>query len=125
MGRQHSSHTRTGQTAPRVGRYHVNVSTFEQIALPALDCAAAHADVIVVDEIGRMELFSDAFVSRLEKLLASPHPLVATAQLAPHPLLDDLKAREDIELVTVSETNRDSLAARVASRLIADLACPP
>jgi len=105
---------------PRVGRYRVNVAALEQIALPALDHAIAHADVIVIDELARMELLSDAFVAGLEDLLTGSRPLVATAQLASHPRLDELKARNDIELVTVTETNRDSLAAILAARLSRD-----
>lgn len=105
---------------PRVGRYRVNVSALERIALPALDHAIANADVIVVDELARMELLSDAFVAGLEDLLTRSRPLVATAQLAPHPKLDELKARDDVELVTVTETNRDTLAAILASRLSGD-----
>ncbi|TDB91004.1 DUF2478 domain-containing protein [Actinomadura sp. KC216] len=108
------------EDGPRVGRYRVNVSALERIALPALDHAIANADVIVVDELARMELLSDAFVAGLEDLLTRSRPLVATAQLASHPRLDELKARDDIELVTVTETNRDTLAAILASRLSGD-----
>jgi nucleoside-triphosphatase len=104
--------------SPRVGRYGVDVPAFERIALPALDRAQSEGDVAVIDELGRMELLSDAFVSRLKDLLASDLPLVATVHRAAHPVTDALKARDDMELITVSEANRAELAEAVAARLL-------
>jgi nucleoside-triphosphatase len=61
----------------RVGRYGVDVKEFESVALPALDYAERECDVICVDEIGRMELFSDPFRRRLEVLLLGDKPMIA------------------------------------------------
>jgi len=62
----------------RVGKYGVDVASFEKIALRALERGTG-ADVLVIDEIGRMELFSAAFRSTLNDLLDAPLPLLATA----------------------------------------------
>ncbi len=45
---------------PRVGRYGVDLQAFERIALPAL-AASQPGGVVVVDELGKMELASAAF----------------------------------------------------------------
>jgi nucleoside-triphosphatase len=55
---------------PRFGRDGVDVATFERIALAGLEHTA---DIVVIDEIGRMELLSTAFrdaVTDRERLLA-------------------------------------------------------
>ncbi|MGB3904128.1 MAG: nucleoside-triphosphatase, partial [Anaerolineae bacterium] len=46
---------------PRVSRYGVNLGDLEEVGVAALRRAIAEADLIVVDEIGKMELFSEAF----------------------------------------------------------------
>ena len=50
---------RMDSTGPRVGRYGVRLDFLENIALPYL---AEHKDtVIIIDEVGKMECFSDHF----------------------------------------------------------------
>jgi nucleoside-triphosphatase len=100
---------------PRVGRYGVDLRAFERIALPAL--RPRSGCVVLVDEIGRMELASERFRSRLERLLDEPAPLVATIQSARDPFTDRLKRRPGVELVRLTTRNRDELPARLAERL--------
>lgn len=59
----------------RVGRYGVDLSGFESVALPALDYAGDSCDVICIDEIGRMELLSKHFKRRVEELIRGPKPM--------------------------------------------------
>jgi nucleoside-triphosphatase len=101
---------------PRVGRYGVDIAAFDRLALPAL--AGSRLDgVLVIDEIGRMELLSETFVARLDQLLAAPVRLVATVHAATHPVTDRITARPDLRVVTVSPGNRDALPAQLASWL--------
>lgn len=61
----------------RVGRYGVDVGTFESLALPALEYADRSCDVICVDEIGRMELYSKPFKQKIEELIHGRKPMIA------------------------------------------------
>src|SRR5207253_8792672 len=54
----------------RVGRYGVNLEAFERLALPEL--ARRDVDLIVVDEIGKMECSSGRFRRAVEDVLDSP-----------------------------------------------------
>jgi nucleoside-triphosphatase len=94
---------------PRIGRYGVDVPSFERIALPAMEHALVTEGVAIIDELGAMELFSPAFVAQLGALFDAQVPLVATVQQRGHPVTDALKARPDVELVTVTLDNRDRL----------------
>jgi nucleoside-triphosphatase len=107
---------------PRVGRYGVDLAEFERIAIPALEEAG---DVAVVDELGKMELFSPAFVDAVEALFSRPVAVLATVQTSAHPFTDALKAREDVELVRLTRAERDALPARLAERLSASAARRP
>src|SRR6266536_2788099 len=100
---------------PRVGRYGVDLAALERLAIPALE-QAGEDDVVVVDELGKMELASRAFREALSALLDRPVPVVATVQSASHPFTDALKRRRDIETLRVTTANRNELPELLASR---------
>jgi nucleoside-triphosphatase len=102
---------------PRVGRYGVDLAAFESIALPALRSPPPRAAVLI-DELGKMELASEAFRGAVEGVLERPGPLVAAVQLARHPFTDAVKARPDVETVRLTAANRDQLPERIATRLL-------
>src|SRR5215813_15221354 len=61
-----------GTQKPTVGKYSIHVADFERLVLRYLDPAATSADLYVIDEIGRMELLSHQFRTRIVELLAQP-----------------------------------------------------
>jgi len=65
------------KTDKKVGKYFIDVEKFNAIAVPALSTALSSCDLIVIDEIGKMELMSEEFKKLLEKILASEKPLLA------------------------------------------------
>jgi nucleoside-triphosphatase len=99
---------------PRVGRYGVDLAEFERLALPAL---AAPADIVVIDELGKMELASSAFVEAVEGVLDGDATVVATVQVHRHPITDRIKRRADAEVVRLTRENRDELPVVLADRL--------
>jgi nucleoside-triphosphatase len=102
---------------PRVGRYRVDVPGFEAVGVTALEAATAEADLIVVDEIGKMELCSPRFVPALEAALASRTPVLGTILHAPHPWTDGLKRRPGVELYRLTQRNRQDLRDALLARL--------
>jgi nucleoside-triphosphatase len=101
---------------PRVGRYGVDLPTFERIALPTL-AAPEPGGVVVLDELGKMELASAAFRDAVAVLLDRKVAVVATVQLHRHPFTDALKRRPDVRVLRVSEQNRDALPDQLAAQL--------
>jgi nucleoside-triphosphatase len=101
---------------PRVGRYGVDLAAFERVAVPALE-QAGEDEVAIIDELGKMELASDAFREALAGLLDRPVPVVATVQSASHAFTDALKRRRDVETMRVTNANRDELPELLAVRL--------
>jgi len=51
-----------------VGKYYVQLESFESVAIPALKSALNYADVIVFDEIGPMELKSSKILNILHSI---------------------------------------------------------
>jgi nucleoside-triphosphatase len=101
---------------PRVGRYGVDLTALERLAIPALEQAGEH-DVAIIDELGRMELASEAFRDAFAALLDRPVAVVATVQSASHPFTDALKRRRDVETLRVATTNRSELPELLAALL--------
>ena len=96
----------------RVGRYGVDTAGFERF-LEQLDLLNPHAGVIVIDEIGKMELFSTRFQSLIHQVLSSDACLLASIALHGKGLIQAIKQRPDIHLLEVTRNNRDRLMAAI------------
>lgn len=94
---------------PRLGRFGVNVQDLEGLAVPAVERAIREREVVVVDEIGPMELTSAEFKTVLLEALESPRRVVATICAKPNPFCDRIKRRPDVALFTLTKDNRDSI----------------
>lgn len=101
---------------PRVGRYGVDLAAFESIALGALSDVAPR-QLVLMDELGKMELASGDFCERVKELFDSDADIVATVHRYRHPLTDALKRRPDTELIEVSQANREDLPELIAESL--------
>jgi nucleoside-triphosphatase len=100
---------------PRVGRYGVDLEEFERLALPALE--APGDGVVLIDELGKMELASERFRESVLALFDSDVPIVATVHTFRHPFTDALKARPEVSTVRLTAANRDGLPEELAARL--------
>jgi nucleoside-triphosphatase len=99
----------------RVGRYGVDLAVIDRLAA-LLDPGRA-VDVWLVDEIGKMECLSRAFVAAVQALLEAPMPVVATIALRGAGAIEAIKQRGDTTLWSVSPATRDALPGRVLAWL--------
>jgi nucleoside-triphosphatase len=104
---------------PRVGNYGVDLDAFEHVVLPALE-QPLHNAVVVIDELGKMELASRRFREAVSRLLDAPVDIVATVHVFRHPFTDQLKEREDVERIKLRRECRDRLPEQLARRLRRD-----
>ena len=100
------------KTGPSVGKYRVNLEDFERVALKALDFAMRECNVICIDEIGKMELFSEKFRDKLEKILSTDKSLVCVLH---RNLIEQYKRYGKILYVTPK--NRETLHEDVINLL--------
>jgi len=104
-------------TPYRVGRYGVNRADLERVGVPAIEDAVRLGRLVVMDEIGRMELFSPAFRTAVERALDSPATVFGTIQDRSNPFLDGVRARPDVTVLRITERNRDAAVDVVARAL--------
>lgn len=105
------------KSSMRVGKYGVDIAAFERTGVAALEAAIQTADVIFVDEIGKMELFSDKFCALVLRALDSSKPVLATVMARANPFVDTLKRRADVKLIEINVLNRDRLITELANEL--------
>ncbi len=102
------------ESAYRVGKYGVDIRALERTGVAAIHRAIQHADFVVVDEIGKMELLSPAFREAVQAAIRSPRPVLATILLKSHPFADALKQTPAAEIRLVTPQSRDQLPAWAA-----------
>ncbi|XP_023602829.1 cancer-related nucleoside-triphosphatase isoform X2 [Myotis lucifugus] len=100
----------------RVGQYVVDLTSFEQLALPVLDAGVRSSPgprVCVIDEVGKMELFSQPFVQAVRQTLAAPGTVVLGTIPVPKgkPLafVEEIRSRADVQVFSVTKENRNHL----------------
>jgi nucleoside-triphosphatase len=104
---------------PRVGKYRVNIEGLESIGSKAILEAIKSTDVVAIDEIGPMELFSSAFRDTVRQALASNKlVLVVVHWKDQNQLALEVKERKDAEIYIVSEENREQLPNVVTSKAL-------
>lgn len=114
----------SGKLGPRVGKYRVNLADLASFGAKGLSDAADQSELIVIDEIGPMELVSPDFRRAVRKCIDSGKPILAVVH---ERLEDDLlaevrsKARELVELDT---NNRDEAADSLLAQITAALKTP-
>jgi len=101
----------------RVSKYGVNLADLEDIGVAAIREALAHKDYVVIDEIGKMELFSQAFKEAVWTAIHSDKTVLATITLASHPWADSVKALPQVTIIEVTLVNRDGIAQQVLDSL--------
>jgi nucleoside-triphosphatase len=111
---------------PKTGKYSVDVSAFEALALPTLDDDDEPRTVYVLDEIGRMELHSSKFTARVEALLRRGVLMIGaiTAPIYGHrvPFCDRVGATRGVAVHKLTAKTRDAvteaLTAEVCDRWV-------
>lgn len=97
------------KTEIRIGKYGVDLQALEGVGVASVNQAIADAELIVIDEIGKMELLSPKFREAVLKSLDSGKKMLATIMLNPNPFADDIKQRRGVKLVQVTVENREQI----------------
>ena len=96
----------------RVGRYGVDVAGFEDF-INRFSFPDQKTELVMIDEIGKMECFSEKFKTLISEVLESEKVLIATVALKGRGLIAAIKKRPDIRLFEVTRKNQDDLFYRI------------
>jgi nucleoside-triphosphatase len=93
----------------RVSKYGVDIDSLDGVGVSALNQASQECDLVVVDEIGKMELFSAKFGEAILNIINSEKRLLGTIMLSPNPYADAIKRQPQVNVVTVTRTNHQQV----------------
>jgi nucleoside-triphosphatase len=107
---------------PKVSKYRVNLNDLNVIGAGSIRDAAKNAEIIVIDEIGPMELFSQAFREAVVEAMNSGKPLLGTIHFkARAPLINYIRNRDDAEIMEVTYENRTYLHNILIEKVVQSL----
>jgi len=89
----------------RVSKYGVDIDSLDKVGVSALHRAARDCDLVVVDEIGKMELFSASFREAVLQLIDSGKMVLGSIMLNPNSWADAIKRKPQVNLVEVTRAN--------------------
>lgn len=95
----------------RVGKYGVNITDLEGIGVKSIEESLINSEikVIIIDEIGKMELVSVKFQEAVKKALDSPKLVIGVITQSPSLFVKEVKRRRNTKVVEVTRENRENL----------------
>jgi len=102
----------------QVSKYRVDTDALDRLGVSALSQALKESDLIVIDEIGKMELLSPQFKEAVMQALDSGKKVLGTIMLNPHPFADETKRHPEVEILLVTRDNRPQVMNRVLNWLL-------
>ncbi len=93
----------------RVSKYGVDVDALDRVGVSALRWAAEQCELVVIDEIGKMELFSANFREAVLQVIGGGKVVLGTIMLNSHPWADAIKRQPQVSLVTVTRDNHQQV----------------
>jgi nucleoside-triphosphatase len=97
----------------QVSKYRVDTDALDRVGVAALRQAFKESDLIVIDEIGKMELLSPLFRKAVTRAIDSGKRVLGTIMLNPHPFTDAIKRHPEVEVLLVTRDNRPQVMKKV------------
>ena len=89
----------------KVSKYGVDVGAVDRVGVTAIRDALNSRDIVVIDEIGRMELVSDRFRDIVQVALDSPKLVLGTIALKETNTAKKIKERKDTRIIKLTRAN--------------------
>ena len=97
----------------RLGKYGIILNDLEEIGVAAIEEAIRTKRIVVIDEIGRMELFSKRFKYAVLQALDSKKRVLGTIQESDIPFLTKIKSRKDTIILELKSNNREEILKKI------------
>jgi nucleoside-triphosphatase len=101
----------------QISKYRVDTAALERVGVSALRRAVQEFDLIVIDEIGKMELISPQFRKAVTQTINSDKKVLGTIMFNPHPFANEIKHHPEVETLPVTRDNRIDVMGKVLNWL--------
>jgi len=99
----------------RVGRYGISVSNLDEV-LQTIQSHPKPPDIWIIDEIGKMESYSQRFQLFIEKVFGENTTVIATIAKSAGGWISTIRQRNDIMLLELEYANRDNFVRNFVSK---------
>ena len=97
----------------QIGKYKVDIDALDRVGISALRRALTENDLIVIDEVGKMELLSPRFREVVTRAMNSGKKVLGTIMLNHHPFADEIKRHPQAEVLLVTRDNHTEVIKKV------------
>ena len=98
----------------RILGYGIDPSEIERVGVPAIQNAVGNCEILVIDEVGKFSVESEGFVAAVRGALEYDMPTLLTLhKKSRHPLLQDIRRRDDGRILEVTPVNRALLPYKI------------
>ena len=101
----------------QVSKYKVDIANLNKVGVSALYRGLKENDLIVIDEIGKMELLSPQFREVILQAIGSGNKVLGTIMLGPHPFADEIKQHPKVKILLLSRANHSQVLGEILSWL--------
>ena len=108
------------RSSQRVGKYGVDLQAVDRLVVPAIQGAVDRQALVVIDEIGPMEIRSIRFRKVVNYALRSDVKVLGTIAHRSITFTDEIKRMPDVLVIEVNQVNRQELSERIIKRLTED-----
>ncbi len=103
----------------RILGFGIDPSELDKVAVPAIQNAIGNCEILVVDEVGKFSVESEGFVAAVREALEYDMPTLLTLhKKSRHPLLQDIRRRDDGRILEVTPVNRALLPYKILKLIL-------
>ncbi|QOR35180.1 AAA family ATPase [Clostridium sp. 'deep sea'] len=97
----------------RLSRYGLELDTFEELCISSITNLPNTDKLIIIDEVGPIQMFSESFKKTLIEVIKEPNPIIGTIFFKDHPWIDEFKNRAEVSLIEITFDNRDEIPKKL------------
>ena len=97
----------------KVGKYKVNIKDLEEIVVKSILDSLKEKKIIIIDEVGKMEMMSEKFKKAVLAALNSKNKILGTIKLTSGPFTDQIKRQENTKILYLNRENREKIKKEI------------
>jgi nucleoside-triphosphatase len=103
----------------RILGFGIDPSELDKVAVPAIQNAIGNCEILIIDEVGKFSVESEGFVAAVREALEYDMPTLLTLhKKSRHPLLQDIRRRDDGRILEVTPVNRALLPYKILKLIL-------
>jgi nucleoside-triphosphatase len=104
----------------RLGRYGINLTDLENIGVKSIEEAIRTKRIIIIDEIAKMELFSENFKNVVLRAFDSKKRVLGTIQQSDMSFIRQIKAHQDTAIFELKQDNQEEIFEKIKELILGD-----